>query len=115
MKKKMVHNPTILSLLESILFKKILLFEEEQWKLQMAKKPKLRTYRLFKNKLRFEKYLTTAGFIKGKSLMFQLRSGTNKLEIERGRYLQLKPEERICNQCNLDVVEDEYHFTFIKK
>jgi predicted house-cleaning noncanonical NTP pyrophosphatase (MazG superfamily) len=30
--------------------------------------------------------------------------------IEKGRYSNLKPEDRICKLCNKNEVEDEFHF-----
>ena len=34
----------------------------------------------------------------------------HKLEIEKGRYLNINRNERICKNCKLGVVEDEAHF-----
>jgi len=39
-----------------------------------------------------------------------LRSGTLSLEIETGRYYGITREQRICKQCNLNVIENEQHF-----
>src|ERR1700756_5246 len=74
-------------------------------------KPKLITYRKLKTRLRLEKYLLTPGFYSGRSYMTALRSGTNKLEIETGRYFKVKPELRLCRCCELKCIEDEEHFT----
>ena len=71
---------------------------------------KLRIYRIFKTKLRLEKYLSASTNYEGRVLLTNLRSGTNKLEIERGRWKNLKEELRVCTHCNLRHVENEYHF-----
>ena len=39
-----------------------------------------------------------------------MRGGTNYLRIERGRWKGEKREERVCNVCLCEVVEDEKHF-----
>jgi hypothetical protein len=96
--------------LRKYFLKHIRIYEEAQWKAQMAKKPKLRTYVQLKNRLKIEKYLFTPGYYKGKSLMFQLRSGTNSLEIERGRYLHLAADVRYCTQCDSGDVEMKFTF-----
>ena len=72
----------------------------------------------FKNKLILEKYLLTKGYFTGRSLITQIRTGTNKLEIEKGRHFRKEKEgkvgkevkDRVCKQgCNNEV-EDEEHF-----
>src|SRR5579872_1164169 len=40
----------------------------------------------------------------------KLRSGTNRLRIEKGRYDKLPVEKRLCRFCEADAVEDEKHF-----
>ena len=84
-------------------------YEEQRWKAVMDKKPKLRTYVLFKTKLKLENYLSISN-IKGRKLMASLRSGTNMLEIETGRWKRVAKEQRLCEQCELKQPEDEKHF-----
>jgi len=48
----------------------------------------------------------------GSRIMLSLRSGGSFLELERGRYDNIKRELRICKVCDLDVVETEDHFVF---
>ena len=92
-----------------------------KWKLTLAKLPKLRTYVLYKQAYVPETYLTMKMSRRRRSLMSQFRSGVLPLEIERGRYTPVydkfskknrkrKPIERKCKLCNLDEIEDEYHF-----
>ena len=70
------------------------------------KMSKLRTYKLVKNKFGIEKYLDLNERYLRKSLT-ALRISAHKLNIERGRYLNLKVEDRICNVCM--VIGDEIH------
>jgi hypothetical protein len=90
--------------------KKIFCYEEKVWLEGMKAKDKLRTYRYFKTNLRCEKYLDTRGDFRGRVLMTSLRTGTNTLQIERGRWKQQKEEERVCTQCQMNRVENEMHF-----
>ena len=65
-----------------------------------------RTYKLIKNKFGIEKYLELNERNLRKSLT-AFRISAHTLNIERGRYLHLKVEDRICNVCL--VIEDEIH------
>jgi len=89
--------------------KRIHVHEEKKWKDNFG--PKLRMYTKFKNHLILEKYLLTPPALhKGRSFHFSLRSGTNELLIEKGRWTGTKVEDRICSHCNLNKIEDEEHF-----
>jgi hypothetical protein len=98
--------------IRTFLFKKVLVREEKMWGLELVRKPKLRTYMVLKNpRLRMEKYLLTPGFHWGRTLMTDIRVGTNRLEIEKGRREKKAPEYRFCRQCKSTTqVEDERHF-----
>ena len=91
------------------IYKKIGEYEEQRWRAGMEKKSKLRTYRTFKTKLKLEKYLNV-GNLKGRKLLTSLRSGSNMLEIEKGRWKRVDKEQRLCLQCDMKQVEDEKHF-----
>ena len=47
------------------------------------------------------------------SLFTQLRFGVLKLNIETGRYFRQNRMDRICNCCNMQCVENEYHFVLV--
>lgn len=70
---------------------------------------KLRTYKLFKEAFRLENYLEVLDR-KHRRCLTAFRISAHNLQIERGRYLGKKVEERLCTICN--VVEDEVHFFF---
>ena len=74
----------------------------------------LRTYKLFQYKLEYENYLWL-NIPKYRVSLCRLRTSSHNLEIERGRYTVPKtlPENRLCNQCEHNLVEDEIHFIFI--
>ncbi len=93
--------------------KKIMEYEEKKWLALINDRTeyaKLRTYCLFKKKLRLENYLHTKGNYWGRSIFTSLRSGTNKLMIEKGRWIGLEEKDRLCVQCDGKVVESERHF-----
>ena len=81
--------------------------EEKRWRDSMGRKSKLRTYRTVKDKLIFEPYLNFDSR-HVRILLTRLRSGTNSLRIERGRYENEAVEDRLCHWCNK--VEDEIYF-----
>ena len=74
---------------------------------------KLRTYRKFKTAIYFEKYLYINNTEKRKKIA-QLRISAHKLKIETSRFtnnnIYKPPELRLCDNCNLGKIEDEYHF-----
>ena len=45
--------------------------------------------------------------------MTAIRTGTNKLLIERGRWCKRTVLDRVCNNCNLNQVENEVHFLIL--
>jgi len=82
--------------------------EESEWKRNMEKKNKLRTYRKLKSELKLEKYIIEVE--RRRRHLTMLRGGTNKLRIERGRWVREREEERVCMICGCEEVEDEKHF-----
>jgi len=97
---------------EGVLFAKVQQKEEEVWQKVCAKKRKLRTYVTFKNKLALEKYLLSEKEKQGRYLLTRLRTGTNKLRIETGRWKRPVEAEhqRICLHCGNGEIENELHF-----
>ena len=70
----------------------------------------MRTYCTFKSNLRLENYLLVSSNNYGRYLHTALRIGTNKLRIDMDRRNNLEEKDRICKECNLNVVENELHF-----
>jgi hypothetical protein len=71
---------------------------------------KLRTYRLFKNNISLEPYLSMKND-EQRILLSKLRISNHYLEKERGRHRGLQAKERICKlHVCLKEVEDEIHF-----
>ncbi len=55
-------------------------------------------------------YLNKPMAFKFRKCFFMLRCGTAPLRIETGRYERLSVEQRVCEVCDSDNVEDEMHF-----
>ena len=83
---------------------------EMKWKLEVNSKPKLRTYRLFKNEFK----ISDSVFINDRTkraLISQFRFGILPLRIETGRwYRGIDIEQRLCEICRNGDIEDEIHF-----
>ena len=84
--------------------------DTHQWKINVASKPKLRTYALFKINIKTELYVSLLIPKCKRSIFCQFRSGILPLAIETGRYRNVPADERLCEICNLNLVEDEIHF-----
>ena len=76
-------------------------------------KPKLRSYKLFKQDIETEKYVTSNLNNFERSLIAKLRSGTLPLAIETGRFRNIDVENRTCTMCDQNLIEDEKHFICI--
>ncbi len=90
--------------------KKLEQHAENQWKITMLSKPKLRTYKLFKSSLTPEKYCVYHTSRAKRSVFAQFRCGILPLNIEVGRFRGLKESERLCIFCDQNAIESEIHF-----
>ena len=88
--------------------------QEKSWWVTMTSgdlsRKKIRTYVTFKRVFRLEKYLLVNSDARGRAYYTSLRSGTNCLEIEKGRHLGISRDLRLCKSCDTKAVEDEIHF-----
>lgn len=83
---------------------------QREWKDSLPSKPKLRTYAKFKDVLETEDYIKCCLPRYQRSLLAQFRAGILPLHIETGRYRGTQVENRLCNMCTNQMVEDEFHF-----
>ena len=74
---------------------------------------RLETYSLFKHEFKFERYLDFINDNRFRSALTSFRVSSHKLQIERGRHLNIPRNERICRNCNSNMTENEYHFLLI--
>ena len=83
---------------------------EVNWAENVASKPKLRTYLQIKHTFGAEPYATCRLARSQRSLMAQLRFGILPLAIEVGRYHNTSEDDRLCEMCDLNEIENEVHF-----
>ena len=76
----------------------------------LTKNPLLRTYVLFKQEFKQETYLKLVKDTRYRIAISRFRASSHKLEIEVGRYVNKRVQDRLCNCCH--EVEDEKHFLF---
>ena len=74
---------------------------------------RLITYVIFKHEFEFEQYLDIMGENKYRQALTRFRISAHNLNIEKGRHLNINREQRICNKCNMKVIENEYHFLLV--
>jgi len=100
-----VSNATLNSLVQRIKDQYI-----QQWNSDIFEFSRLETYRIFKTTFECEQYLSCINNIKFLSALARFRCSAHRLAIEEGRYKKQERNLRICNKCNMNVVENEYHF-----
>ncbi len=91
---------------------KILENEKTEWVENLGDYSKLDLLSKIKTEFGTEKYLQLDLDRYDKSLLSQFRYGILPLEIETGRYKNLKREQRLCTICKCGAVEDQIHFAF---
>ena len=82
----------------------------QSWSTDVHNSRRLETYCLFKNSFHFEPYLDYITDPKFRIALTRFRTSSHDLAIEKGRYLNIAREERICINCNTRLVENEFHF-----
>ena len=94
----------------SLVTGRLLKIDVRNWRYEVQNKPKLRTYIQFKSEIDTEEYVLS--FLpKGcRSVYAQLHCGILPLRIKTGRYDGVALENRSCEFCDENVLEDEYHF-----
>ena len=105
------HNKTVCNL--DFCKEKLMELAQNDWKELILTKPKLRNYIKFKKELGIEKYVLNIRNKYERSVVAKLRCGILQLHVESGRFNQTNLENRTCNVCNNNVIEDEFHFVCI--
>jgi len=88
----------------------LLNIEMEEWDNSRFSKSKLRYYNMFKVDFGVEEYLLQNMSKHKRSLMTQFRSGILPLNVETGRFRNIPLGDRVCTVCNMNQIEDEFHF-----
>ena len=87
---------------------------KQTWFNGVKSKSSLNLFLRFKNDIQFEKYLDILPINK-RAALSRLRLSSHKLLIETGRYSnrRLERNERKCTFCDMNDLEDEYHFVLV--
>lgn len=86
---------------------------KQTWFSNIHNSPRLSLYSRIKNDFCFERYLDV---IKEKKYLFalcRLRVSAHSLLIETGRHMNIPRENRICKNCTMNVIENEFHFILV--
>ena len=86
----------------------------QKWRNTITNSNKLSLYCQIKSNFSFEYYLNVLSLSKFRNAFASLRLSCHNLEIERGWYIGLITEQRLCKFCR-NAVGDEYHFVLILK
>ena len=85
----------------------------QTWRENISNMPKLEYYLKFKTEFEMEQYLQKLHNKELRITFTKFRLSSHNLNIETGRYKGVERNNRICQCCNLEVVESEYHFLLI--
>jgi hypothetical protein len=80
------------------------------WRKEIENSSKLSFYTTFKKDYNLEDYLQIIKNPKQRRIFSKFRISNHKLEIEYARYHNVPRDERFCNKCKNNTVEDEFHF-----
>ena len=78
---------------------------------QLDESEKCLNYRLYKKEFCFENYFKIWPLPLSKYIC-KFRCLSHKLPIEKGRFLNIERNERICLLCNKNELGDEFHYLF---
>ena len=84
--------------------------DQIKWEFNVEKRPKLRTYRIFKTSYGAENYVEKFLSKGHRAILAQFRFGISPLKIEVGRFYNIPLQFRLCEMCLLNTIEDEKHF-----
>ena len=76
---------------------------------EMQDMSRIHIYNDIKVQFQLETYVKHITDRKLRSLLAKARMGTLPIQIETGRYRGIPKEERLCQHCDLRVIEDEMH------
>ena len=86
---------------------------KQSWTSEIRNSNRLLSYSWYKNELTLERYIDTIQNNKFKIALTRFRLSSHDLMIEKGRHLNIPRNERLCTNCNMNVIENEYHFLLV--
>ena len=86
---------------------------KQKWYSDINNSRRLNSYALFKHDFECEPYLDKIVEPKYRISLTKFRLSAYSLRIETGRHENLSRQDRICRNCNMNQVENEYHFLLV--
>ena len=83
------------------------------WHSNIHESKRLESYSKFKENFELEEYLSIITNKKYITSLTKFRLSSHELLIEKGRHLHITREDRLCKYCNMNLVENEYHFLLV--
>jgi hypothetical protein len=99
------------SMIPSINKQRIVHIHIQEWTASVNAWVKLCSYAIFTQSFTMETYLSCVQITKFRTILSRL--GFHDLTIERGRCQHMERNTRLCKCCNMNVVENEYHFVLV--
>ena len=87
--------------------------DRDNWKTNITTSPKLRTYCTFKENPYLETYVYKIKNRQDRSVFSKLRFGILPLQVEIGRWQNIKFEDRVCQICHTGVEDKKTIQSFI--
>ena len=84
-----------------------------EWNEKLSMSSSLQFYRAIKPVINISTYLEKIVNVKYRKAISKIRLSSHNLHIETGRHRQTERNYRKCLFCNLNDIEDEYHFILI--
>ena len=84
-----------------------------QWREGMELCSSLYLFTEFKTVFERSSYLHQLHTVKYRHILALFRLSSHKLNIEIGRYNKIDRQDRRCIRCNLNDIEDEFHFVLV--
>ena len=86
---------------------------KQSWYSKINNSNRLLHYCIFKHDFELEDYLKYISINKYRIALTKFRISSHNLAIEQGRHDNIPSEERKCLKCNMNVVENEFHFLLV--
>ena len=88
---------------------RILDIYQQSWYSAINNSRRLETYSLLKHDFMFEPYLDYIKERRFRLAMTRFRTSSHDLFTEKGRHLNIERNQRTCNMCTGNMIENEFH------
>ena len=85
---------------------------QQEWHAELNSNELFYNYRMYKQNFQYEEYLNLLPENLAINFM-KFRLLNHKLPIQKGRFLGIERNERLCEKCNLNELGDEFHYIFV--